>query len=156
LFHSSFYHTLFLADGECVRGSFFKKDTTVNLIRGEGVATLLIVDDEAHQRMLYQEELSEEGYQIVLAGNGREALEKVQEVAPDLIVLDIRMPVMDGLEALGEIIGKERNIPVIIHSAYSSYKEDFMSWAADDFVVKSADLTELKRKIRELLGRKKA
>jgi len=119
------------------------------------MATLLIVDDEAHQRMLYQEELSEEGYQIVLASNGKEALEKVWEVTPDLIVLDIRMPVMDGLEALGKIIGKERNIPVIIHSAYSSYKEDFMSWAADDFVVKSADLAELKGKIRKLLERKK-
>ena len=120
------------------------------------MATLLIVDDETHQRMLYQEELSEEGYQIILASNGKEALEKVWEATPDLIVLDIRMPVMDGLEALGKIIGKERNIPVIIHSAYSSYKEDFMSWAADDFVVKSADLTELKRKVRELLGKKKA
>jgi len=118
--------------------------------------TLLIVDDEAHQRMLYQEELSDEGYQIMLARNGKEALEKVLESTPDLIVLDIRMPVMDGLEALGKIIGKERNIPVIIHSAYSSYKDDFMSWAADDFVVKSADLTELKRKIRELLNKKKA
>jgi len=118
--------------------------------------TLLIVDDEAHQRMLYQEELSDEGYQIMLARNGKEALEKVSESIPDLIVLDIRMPVMDGLEALGKIIGKERNIPVIIHSAYSSYKDDFMSWAADDFVVKSADLTELKRKIRELLDKKKA
>jgi len=120
------------------------------------MATLLIVDDETHQRMLYQEELSEEGYQIILASNGKEALEKVWEATPDLIVLDIRMPVMDGLEALGKIIGKERNIPVIIHSAYSSYKEDFMSWAADDFVVKSADLTELKRKIKDLLVRKKA
>lgn len=118
--------------------------------------TLLIVDDEAHQRMLYQEELSDEGYQIILARNGKEALEKVLEATPDLIVLDIRMPVMDGLEALGKIIGRERNIPVIIHSAYSSYKDDFMSWAADDFVVKSSDLAELKRKIRELLDKKKA
>jgi len=118
--------------------------------------TLLIVDDEVHQRMLYQEELGDEGYQIILARNGKEAIEKVLETAPDLIVLDVRMPVMDGLEALGKIIGKERGIPIIIHSAYSSYKEDFMSWAADDFVVKSADLTELKKKIRGLLDKKKA
>ncbi|MBW1838585.1 MAG: response regulator [Deltaproteobacteria bacterium] len=118
--------------------------------------TLLVVDDEAHQRMLYQEELSDEGYQIILARNGKEAIEKVLKIVPDLIVLDIRMPVMDGLEALGKIIGKERGIPIIIHSAYSSYKDDFMSWAADDFVVKSADLTELKRKIRGLLDKKKA
>ena len=119
------------------------------------MATLLIVDDEANQRRLYQEELSDEGYTIKLAQNGKEALESIGETPPDLVVLDIRMPVMDGLEALGKIIGKERNIPVIIHSAYSSYKDDFISWAADDFVVKSADLTGLKRKIRELLERKK-
>ena len=118
--------------------------------------TLLIVDDEEHQRLLYQEELSEEGYQVILAGNGKEALERLSESVPDLIVLDIRMPIMNGLEALGKIIGKEKGIPVIIHSAYSSYKDDFMSWAADDFVVKSSDLTELKRKIRELLDKKKA
>ena len=118
--------------------------------------TLLVVDDEAHQRMLYQEELSDEGYQIILARNGKEAVEKILKIVPDLIVLDIRMPVMDGLEALGKIIGKKRTIPIIIHSAYSSYKDDFMSWAADDFVVKSADLTELKRKIRGLLDKKKA
>jgi CheY-like chemotaxis protein len=118
--------------------------------------TLLVVDDEAHQRMLYQEELSDEGYQIILARNGKEAVEKILKIVPDLIVLDIRMPVMDGLEALGKIIGKQREIPIIIHSAYSSYKDDFMSWAADDFVVKSADLTELKRKIRGLLDKKKA
>ena len=117
--------------------------------------TLLIVDDEANQRRLYQEELSDEGYTIKLAQNGKEALESIGETPPDLVVLDIRMPVMDGLEALGKIIGKERNIPVIIHSAYSSYKDDFISWAADDFVVKSVDLTGLKRKIRELLERKK-
>jgi CheY-like chemotaxis protein len=121
---------------------------------GGPMATLLIVDDEVNQRKLYQEELRDEGYQIRLARNGKEALDSITEAPPDLVVLDIRMPVMDGLEALGKIIGKERNIPVIIHSAYSSYKDDFISWAADDFVVKSSDLTELKRKIRALLERK--
>lgn len=118
--------------------------------------TLLIVDDEANQRRLYQEELTDEGYLVKLAENGKEALKSIAELPPDLVVLDIRMPVMDGLEALGKIIGKERNIPVIIHSAYSSYKDDFISWAADGFVVKSANLAELKRKIRELLDKKKA
>jgi len=118
--------------------------------------TLLIVDDEANQRRLYQEELSDEGYLVKLARNGKEALDSISEVVPDLVVLDIRMPVMDGLETLGKIIGKENSIPVIIHSAYSSYKDDFISWAADDFVVKSADLAELKKKIRKLLDKNKA
>ncbi len=118
--------------------------------------TLLVVDDEVHQRMLYQEELGDEGYQIVLARNGMEALENVLEAAPELIVLDIRMPVMDGLEALGKIIGKKRGIPIVIHSAYSSYKDDFMSWAADAYVVKSCNLDELKNTIKELLQKKKS
>jgi DNA-binding response OmpR family regulator len=115
------------------------------------MTTLLIVEDEANQRILFQEELSEEGYQIELACNGKEALEKMEKITPDLIVLDIRMPVMDGMEALGEIIDQKKSIPVFIHSAYSSYKDDFMSWAADGFVVKSSDLTELKNTIKEHL-----
>ena len=115
------------------------------------MSTLLIVEDEANQRTLYKAELSEEGYQVVLACNGKEALEKMKTALPDLIMLDIRMPVMDGMEALGKIIDEKKNTPVIIHSAYASYKDDFMSWAADDFVVKSSDLTELKNKIREHL-----
>ena len=118
------------------------------------MSTLLIVEDEANQRILFQEELSEEGYKVELACNGKEALEKMKTALPDLIVLDMRMPVMDGMESLGKIIDQKKNIPVIIHSAYSSYKEDFMSWAADDFVVKSSDLSELKNKIKAHLRNK--
>jgi CheY-like chemotaxis protein len=117
--------------------------------------TVLVVDDEENQRLLYEEELREEGYRVVLAANGKEAIEKLRTESPHLVVLDIRMPVMDGLEALGVMIRDERKVPVIIHSAYSSYKEDFMSWAADDYVIKSSDLTELKKKIREKLDQPK-
>jgi len=69
----------------------------------------------------------------------------------DLVILDIIMPVMDGMEALGRILGKKRKIPIILHTSYSHYKEDFMSWAADAYVIKSSDLIELKEKIREFL-----
>jgi DNA-binding response OmpR family regulator len=119
------------------------------------MSTLLIVEDEANQRILFQEELTDEGYMVELACNGKEALDKMSKALPDLIVWDIRMPGMDGMEALGKIIDKEKNIPVIIHSAYSSYQDDFMGWAADDFVVKSSDLTELKKKIRKHIRRKR-
>lgn len=152
------YEYRFLVDGKW-KNTFLANTVpneygTQNCIKIVRPETILIVDDEAHQRMLYQEELSAEGFQIILASNGREAIEKVLETVPDLIVLDIRMPVMDGLEAMGEIIRRAKDIPIIMHSAYSSYKDDFMSWAADDFVVKSADLMELKRKIRGLLFKK--
>ncbi len=112
---------------------------------------LLIVDDEGPLRLLYEKEFTEEGYEVVIAGDGREAVEKIEEETPDLVILDIQMPEMDGLEAMGRILGKHNKIPVIINTAYSSYKSNFMSWAADAYVVKSSNLDELKSTIREVL-----
>jgi len=60
------------------------------------------------------------------------------------------------MEALSRILRKDRKIPIILNTSYAGYREDFMSWAADAYVTKSTDLTELKRKIRELLKKKKA
>ena len=114
---------------------------------------ILVVDDEEDIRLLYREELSEEGYEVILASNGKEALEAFRNETPDLIVLDIKMPIMDGLEALGKIIRMERQVPVILNTAFHGYKDDFMSWAADAYIVKSADLSQLKGKISELLDR---
>ena len=115
---------------------------------------ILVVEDEEGLRLLYQEELETEGYQVITAQNGREAIQKLEE-RPDLIVLDIVMPVMDGMEALGRILGRERRVPIILNTSYPGYREDFMSWAADAYVTKSMDLTELKTKIKELLERGK-
>jgi two-component system response regulator (stage 0 sporulation protein F) len=112
---------------------------------------ILVVEDEESLRLLYKEELTAEGYEILTAGNGREAIEQLETGKPDLILLDIVMPVMDGMETLGRIVGKERKIPIILNTSYSGYQLDFMSWAADAYVTKSDDLTELKKKIRELL-----
>ncbi len=114
--------------------------------------TILVVDDDEAIRTLLQEELVEEGYNVVIATNARDALKMVEEEALDLVILDIRMPGMDGLEALPRILGLKEGLPVILHTAYSQYKESFMSWAADAYIVKSSDLTELKAKIQELLG----
>ncbi len=71
----------------------------------------------------------------------------MDKTKPDLVILDTVMPVMDGMEALGRIIKKNRNVPIILNTAYSSYKDGFMSWGADAYVVKSADLGELKAKV---------
>jgi DNA-binding response OmpR family regulator len=71
----------------------------------------------------------------------------------DLIILDIIMPVMDGVEALGRIVGKDGKIPIILNTSYPEYRQDFMSWAADTYIIKSADLRELKARICELLGK---
>jgi CheY-like chemotaxis protein len=113
---------------------------------------ILIVDDEESIRFLYKEELEEEGYIVECAKNGKEALEKLTVFKPDLISLDIKMPVMDGIEALKRIREKERHLPIILCSAYGEYKQDLTTWASDAYVVKCADLTNFKSTIRKLLG----
>jgi DNA-binding response OmpR family regulator len=117
---------------------------------------ILLVEDEESLRLLYEEELKAEGYEVIIAKNGKEALRQLEVDKADLIILDIVMPVMDGMETLGQIMGRERKIPIVIHTSYPGYREDFMSWAADAYVAKSSDLRELKETIRELLkkGRK--
>ena len=115
---------------------------------------ILIVDNEENIRILYEQELLEEGYQIMLAGDGKECLDMIKTELPDLIILDIRMPRMDGLEAIGKIIELKKNIPIIINTAYSNYKDDFMSWAADAYIVKSPNLETMKSTIKEVLEKK--
>lgn len=116
---------------------------------------ILCVDDDLSLLLLYQEELSEDGYEVIVARNGKEALEKYVQESPDLVVLDIRMPVMDGLETLNDLLGRNRQLPVILNTAYSTYRENFMTWGAEAYVLKSSDLTELKEKIREALTKRK-
>jgi len=116
---------------------------------------ILVVEDEEGLRLLYKEELNAEGYEVLTARNGREAIQQLEVGKPDLIILDIVMPVMDGIEALGRIVGKDRKIPIILNTSYSGYQQDFMSWAADAYLTKSMDLSELKDKVRELLEKGK-
>ncbi len=111
----------------------------------------MVVDDEENIRFLYKEELTDEGYEVILAGNAEEALEKISQQRPDLITVDIKMPGMDGLEFLQKLKEEEKEIPVILCSAYGSYKQDFRVWASDAYVVKSADLSELKGAIKDIL-----
>lgn len=116
---------------------------------------LLIVEDEDSLRELYAEELEEEGYEIIRAENGSVAVELAKKNSFDLIIMDIRMPEMDGIEALGKVISMNKKIPVIIYTAYSNYKSNFMTWTADAYLTKSSNLDELKDKIKELLLVKK-
>ncbi|MCX6562834.1 MAG: response regulator [Candidatus Aminicenantes bacterium] len=114
---------------------------------------ILIVEDEDALCLLYKEELAQEGYEVTTAGNAEEALAALKREPFDLIVTDIRMPGRDGVELITEIMGLRKDIPIIINTAYQSYKQDFMTWAADAYVVKSSSLVELKAKIRDLLNR---
>ena len=114
--------------------------------------TILVVDDEESIRLLYREELEEEGYRVILASDGEEALRKVRNETPDLVTLDIRMPGMDGIEVLQRIRQMDRKIPVIMSTAYGEYRQDFNVWASDAYITKTANLEELKLTIRRLIG----
>lgn len=112
---------------------------------------VLLVDDDINIQRLLTEELGEDGYQVTTASNGFEAISSViRSEPPDLIIMDIRMPMMDGLETIGNIVKLKLNIPIIIYTAYRSYKKSYLSMVADAYVMKSSDLTELKNKVHEL------
>ncbi|MCK5679647.1 response regulator [bacterium] len=115
---------------------------------------ILVVDDEENIRWLYKEELEEEGYSIKAAASGEEALEMVPKIKPDLVVMDIKMPGISGVDTLIKIKEIDKNIPVILCSAYGDYKQDFSTWASDAYVVKAASLDELKKAITNVLKKR--
>ena len=114
-------------------------------------AKILVVDDEEHIRLLFKEELEDEGYAVDLASNGLEALDRLQASAYSVVVLDIKMPGMDGIQTLTEIKKVNKDQAVILCSAYGEFKQDFASWASDGYIVKSADTRELKETIKRVL-----
>jgi CheY-like chemotaxis protein len=118
------------------------------------MAAILVVDDDRNQRLLLEEELARDGHAVQSAANGSDALAAVAETMPDLVVMDIAMPEMDGLELLGRLLAVNRHLPVIIHTAYASYRDNFMAWAADAYVVKRGNLRELKDTVRSVLTKR--
>ena len=115
------------------------------------MAKILVVDDEEHIRLLYSEELSEAGYEVITAADGHKLIERIETEKPDLVILDIKMVDYNGLDLLQESRNKFYNMPVILCTAYDTFKEDIKSIAADFYVIKSFDLTELKKKVATAL-----
>lgn len=113
---------------------------------------ILLVDDEESIHLLYKEEFEEEGYEVASALNGEEALKLFETYLPDLVILDINMPGIDGIEVLGQMKQKKPNIKVILCSAYPEYKQNLASWASDEYIVKSFNLDELKNAVRKHLS----
>jgi CheY-like chemotaxis protein len=113
---------------------------------------ILVADDEEGIRILYREELEEEGYEVKVAANGKEALELLDSFVPDLVILDIKMPDISGIEVLKQIRVKFRNLPVILSSAYPEYQQDLSTWASDAYIVKSSNLENLKSTIKKILA----
>jgi DNA-binding response OmpR family regulator len=118
------------------------------------MSKILVVDDENSIRLLYSEELTEEGYEVATAGTAVEAVEKLRNENFDLIVLDIKLKNESGLDLLQKLVKERHSMPVILCTAFSCYKDDFSAWLADSYVVKSGDLRELKDEIRKVLAKK--
>ena len=118
------------------------------------MSKILVIEDEKNLRQLYKQDLELDGHTVVTAKSAEEGLKKVETEAPDLVVLDIRMPGMDGLEAMGRILDQHPSVPVLLNTAYSSYQDSFLSWGADAYVIKSSDTGELRREVEQLLSGK--
>ena len=115
--------------------------------------TILIVDDDDDSRIICERELRCAGYDTHSASSGAEALQLLStNRRVDLIVLDIKMPTMDGIEVLKKLRAKNISLPVILYSDYSTCRSNFLSWLADAYLVKSSDTTKLKEKVKELLN----
>jgi len=112
---------------------------------------LLVVDDDLNIQRLYKEELEEEGYEVVIASTGKEALEIFGKEKFDIVTLDILMPDIDGISLLRKMKEQRPDIPIIMSTAYD-YRDDFAVWASEAYIVKSSDLGELKSTIKKLVN----
>jgi len=119
------------------------------------VSRIMIIEDEKNLRLLYSMDLSRDGHEVVTAGTAEEGLARIEAESPDLVVMDIRMPGMNGIEAMGRIMESYPGMPVVLNTAYSSYKDNFLSWTADAYVVKSSDTGELRATIGKVLSGRK-
>jgi DNA-binding response OmpR family regulator len=120
----------------------------------EVARTILVVDDKANVRQLLSEYLTGQGFKIVTATNGREALYAARHETPDVILLDIMMPEMDGYEFLREY-RRERSVPVIIITAREEETDAVLGLelGADDYVIKPFRMRELVARVRAVLRR---
>jgi DNA-binding response OmpR family regulator len=116
--------------------------------------TILVVDDKANVRQLLRDYLSEQGFNIATAANGREALYAARHETPDVILLDLMMPEMDGYEFLQQY-RKERTVPVIIITAKDEEADAVLGLelGADDYVLKPFRMRELVARVRAVLRR---
>lgn len=118
-------------------------------------AKILVVDDEPQVRRVMRATLSAEGYTISDARNGEEALESVRAHPPDIILLDVNMPGMGGLEACRQL-RKTSDVPIIMLTVRSAERDKVLALdaGADDYVVKPFGMQELLARIRAALRRK--
>ncbi len=121
----------------------------------KGMPRILVVDDKHDNRILMEAFLVHLGYQVILANDGVQALEKVRKNSPDVILLDIMMPKMDGFEVTRRLKNDKRTriIPIVIITALAEVEDRVkaLELGADDFLIKPVELAELKARVNSLL-----
>ncbi len=116
---------------------------------------ILVVDDESQITRVLRTTLSAHGYQVRTAGDGDEALEVMRDWTPDLVITDLSMPNMGGLELCRRIRAKKANLPIIVLSVRGEEKPkvDALDSGADDYVTKPFNMNELMARVRAALRR---
>ena len=112
---------------------------------------ILLVEDNDNQRSLYEESFLDEGYDILSAANGKSALSLFRKHRPTLVILDILLPDIDGITVMERMLEIDPNQLIIIHSAYSSPVNDFVTSFAQAYVMKSGNLEALTTIVRQFL-----
>ncbi|MDD3582204.1 MAG: response regulator [Desulfobacca sp.] len=118
------------------------------------MARILFGDGDPHIQMLCQEEFLEEGYEVMVASDGKELIRLMDSAHPDLVVMELLLPDMSGLETMRIIKGTAQAPPVIFYSAYN-FSLPAKAIGADGLVVKSSDLELLKKAVRKFVKSKK-
>ena len=124
--------------------------------------TILVVDDEKNIQLLFKDEISESGYDVITAGSGEEALKLFKQHKPSLVLLDLKMPGIHGVTALEKIRELDKNVPVIIVTAHGAGRPVQKSQTEHaikekkleivEYVTKPVDLDDLVAKIKDTIG----
>lgn len=112
------------------------------------MAHVLFIDDDESIRFLVQEELRLDGHRVRVADDGWLGLRAVEDSRPDVVIVDIRMPGLGGLEVLQRLKAAHPHMPVFLFTAYSDFREEAVELGADGYFIKSPDLSRLKEAIR--------
>jgi DNA-binding NtrC family response regulator len=115
---------------------------------------ILVVDNEPNLRLVYREVLNDGGYEVLEAESSKDTFDILKCEPVDLVVLDIKLRSESGLHVLQRMANEFPSLPVILCSAYVSFQNDYTSWLAESYIVKSSDLEELLNEVNRVLGKR--
>ncbi len=118
------------------------------------MSRILVVDHEPNLRLIYREVLSDGGYEVLEAESAKDTFDTLKREPIDLVVLDIKLRSESGLDVLQRIANEFSYLPVILCSAYVSFQNDYTSWLADSYIVKSSNPEELLNEVNKVLSKK--